>query len=91
MSQSQSDSEHSEHSDISIEKSDDELQTRQTLTLEAIEIVKSLRSEFKQIDSPICCFGHVSFQDNDPKIFYSVPPTLATSDDNLDPSPQAKG
>ena len=66
---SQSDS---EHSDISIEESDD-AETRPPLTRDEVEIVKGLRNTFKQIDSPICCFGHVSFQDRDPKIFYSEP------------------
>lgn len=52
---------------------------RPRLTPVKIEIIEDLESAFKEIDSPICCFGPVPFDAGDPKIFYSVPATKAES------------
>jgi len=78
----------SETSDSSMEKPD----LRPPLTPEEGEVVKGLRSAFKQIDSPICCFGHepFSFDVRNPRISYSTTPVPATQG-GLDSKPQADG
>jgi len=57
---------------------------RPPLTPEEVRVVKGLRGACKQIDSPICCFGHEPFSLGDPKISYST-------QGSLDSKPQADG
>ncbi len=78
----------SEVSDSSNEQRDPVL--RPPLTPEEIRIVEGLRDAFKQIDAPICCFGHVPFETSDPKISYCTTPPLAT-EGSLDLKPQTEG
>ena len=55
---------------------------RPPLTPEEIGVVKGLKDAFKQIDSPICCFGHVPFETRNPRISYCTISPLATVDSN---------
>ncbi len=78
----------SEISDASNEQRDRSL--RPPLTPEEIGIVRGLRDAFKQIDAPICCFGHVPFETSDPKMSYCTTPPLAT-EGSLDSKQQTEG
>lgn len=85
LSKSVSDSGISDSSDGPLGPFDSAL--RPPLTPEEIKVVEGLNDAFKQIDSPICCFGHVPFETEDPKISYNTIPPLATVDSKL----QAEG
>ena len=63
---------------------------RPPLTPEEIKVVEGLNDAFRQIDSPICCFGHIPFETKDPKISYRTIPPLAT-EGSLDSKLQAEG
>ena len=67
-----------------------EYAVRPPLTPEEIGVIEGLNDVFRQIDSPICCFGHVPFETRDPQISYCTVAPLAT-EGSLDSELRAEG